>query len=67
MTLLFIKRLNYTFEENAEKLVKEGRVKRKLMRIKIDIIFSFLKKQDGLSFLKHQRILVKRLTMYVEL
>ena len=47
MTLLFIKRLNYTFEENAEKLVKEGRVKRKLVRIKIDIIFSFLKKQDG--------------------
>ena len=25
MTLLFIKRLNDTFEENAEKLVKEGK------------------------------------------
>jgi type I restriction-modification system DNA methylase subunit len=25
MTLLFIKRLNGTFEENAEKLVKEGK------------------------------------------
>jgi hypothetical protein len=60
MTLLFIKRLSYAFEENAENLVKEGRVKRKLMRIKRDIIFSFLKKQDGLSFLKHQRISVKR-------
>jgi type I restriction-modification system DNA methylase subunit len=47
MMLLFIERFNYTFEKNAEKLVKEGGVKRKLMRIKIDIIFSFLNKQDG--------------------
>ena len=30
------------------------------MRIKIGITFSFLKSQDGLFFLKHQRILVKR-------
>jgi hypothetical protein len=27
MTLLFIKRLNDTFEENAEKLIKEGESK----------------------------------------
>jgi hypothetical protein len=25
MTLLFLKRLNNTFEENAEKLIKEGK------------------------------------------
>jgi HsdM N-terminal domain len=35
MTLLFIKRLNDTFEENAEKLIKEeGRSEKEAMRIK---------------------------------
>ena len=59
MSLLFIKRLNDTFEENAEKLIKEGKSEKELMRMKIGITFSFLKSQDGLFFLKHQRILVK--------
>jgi len=30
MTLLFVKRLNDTFEENAEKLIKGGKVRKSL-------------------------------------
>ena len=29
MTLLFLKRLNDTFEENAEKLIKEGKSRKR--------------------------------------
>ena len=54
VTLLFFKILNDTLEENAEKLIEEeGRSKKeaykKHTRIKIGIIFSFLKRQGGLS------------------
>jgi hypothetical protein len=32
MTLLFLKRLNDTFEENAEKLIKEGKNQKEAMK-----------------------------------
>jgi hypothetical protein len=46
MTLLFLKRLNDTFEENTEKLIKEGIAKKKHMRTRLDTTFLFQKKQD---------------------
>jgi hypothetical protein len=50
LTLLFIKRLNDTFEENAEKLIKEeGRSKKEAYENKNRHYFSFLKRQGGLS------------------
>jgi HsdM-like protein len=52
MTLLFIKRLNDTFEENADKLVQEGKSQKEDYENKKDIISSWLKKQDGLCFLQ---------------
>ena len=42
MTLLFLKRLNDTFEENAEKLIKKG-MNKKEATVNEDIIFIFLK------------------------
>jgi hypothetical protein len=66
MTLLFVKRLYDTFEEMLRSCDKKVGVRRKLMRIKIGITFSFLKNKDGPSFLKHQKILAKRLIKYVE-
>jgi hypothetical protein len=56
MTLLFVKRLNDTFEENAEKLIKGGKVRKKLMRIRTDTTSLFQKKHDGLFFQKCQNI-----------
>jgi type I restriction-modification system DNA methylase subunit len=62
MTLLFIKRLNDIFEENAEKLIKEdGRSEKEAMRIKIGITFSVLKKQGGLSIPSNHIIYYKTL------
>ena len=59
MTLLFVKRLNDTFEENAEKLIKGGKVRKKLMRIRTDTTSLFQKKHDGLFFHKCLKILVR--------
>ena len=67
MSLLFIKRLNDTFEENAEKLIKEGKSEKEAYENENRHYFFIPKSQDGLFFLKHQRILVKRLTKYAEL
>jgi hypothetical protein len=39
MTFLFIKRLNDTFEENAEILIKQGKVRKKYMKTKLGMIF----------------------------
>src|SRR5215208_6080849 len=62
MTLLFIKGLNDTFEENAEKLIKEeGRSEKEAMRIKIGITFSVLKKLGGLSIPSNHIIYYKTL------
>lgn len=46
MTLLFLKRLNDTFEENAEKLIKKVWTKNKIIA-NVDIIFIFQKMLDG--------------------
>jgi len=59
MTLLFIKRLNDTFEENAEKIIQEGKSQKEAYENKNRHYF-FHKRQDGLSFPKHQKISVKR-------
>jgi type I restriction-modification system DNA methylase subunit len=64
---LFIKRLNDTFEETTEKMIKEGKSEKKPMATRIGITSLFQKKQDGFFYLKQQRILEKRLTTYVEL
>ena len=50
MTLLFIKRLNDTFEENAEKLIKEGKSQKEAYENKNRHYFFIPKKQDGLFF-----------------
>ena len=63
---LFLKRLNDTVEENAEKLIQEGKVKKRPMITRIDITSLFQKRQDGQFFQLHQKILVRRLTMYAE-
>ena len=54
MTLLFIKRLNDTFEENAEKLIKEGKSQKSLTKARIGITFSSQMTQDG-QFYRLQR------------
>ena len=52
MTLLFLKRLNDTFEENAEKLIKARKKPRKKhMKIEEDIHSLFLKMPGGQSCL----------------
>ena len=51
MTLLFLKRLNDTFEENAEKLIKQGKSQKEAYENKIRHNFLFQRMQDGLSYL----------------
>jgi|SRR5215211_8200133 len=46
MTLLFLKRLNDTFEENAEKLIQEGKSDKEAYGNKIGTTFLFQKKQE---------------------
>ena len=60
MTLLFIKRLNDTFEENAEKLVKEGKSQKEAYENKNRHYFFIPKEARWSVFLKLQKILVKR-------
>jgi type I restriction-modification system DNA methylase subunit len=55
MTLLFLKRLNDTFEENAEKLIKKGMNKKK-HTVKEDIIFIFRIMLDGQYYPQRQKI-----------
>jgi type I restriction-modification system DNA methylase subunit len=63
MTLLFLKRLNDTFEENTEKLIQEGKSEKQAYGNKIGTIFLSLKKQDSHFFLPQQKKLMRRLTM----
>ena len=65
MTILFLKRLNDTFEENAERLEKKKeKVTKKRGKTNTDIHFLFQKMQDGLSYPLQLKILEKRLTMF---
>ena len=67
MTILFLKRLNDTFEENSERLEKKKeKVTKKPGKIDIDIPFLFQKMQDGLFCLQQQKTLEKRLTMFAD-
>jgi type I restriction-modification system DNA methylase subunit len=66
MTLLFIRRLNDTFEENAEKLIKAGKSEKEAYGNKNRHFFLFHKMQDGQFFLQHQKILVRKLITYAE-
>jgi hypothetical protein len=66
MTLLFLKRLNDTFEENAEKLIKDGKSEKEAYGNKNRHYFFIPKKQGSQFFLQHQKILVRKLTMYAE-
>ena len=60
MTLLFIKRLNDTFEENAEKLVKEGKSEKEAYGNKNRHYFFIPQEARWHVLSKYQRILVKR-------
>ena len=50
--MLFLKRLNDTFEENAEKLLKEGNSQKKTEQQKIASILS------GVDVVRHHNIMV---------
>jgi type I restriction-modification system DNA methylase subunit len=50
MTLLFLKRLNDTFEENAEKLIEQGKAREKPMKTKGGIHSLSLRMLDGQSY-----------------
>jgi type I restriction-modification system DNA methylase subunit len=65
MTILFLKRLNDTFEENAERLeTKERKVTKKHGKINTAIHFLFQKMQDGPYYHLQLKILEKKLTMF---
>jgi hypothetical protein len=51
MTLLFLKRLNDTFEENAENLINKEKAKKILLRIEEALSSLFLKKQNDQSII----------------
>jgi type I restriction enzyme M protein len=51
MTLLFIKRLNDRFEENAEKIIKEGKSEKEAYDNKNRHYF-FVSEANGLFYLK---------------
>ena len=59
MTLLFVKRLNDTIEENAEKLIKGGKSEKEAYENKNRHYFFIQKKHDGLFFHKCLKILVR--------
>ena len=67
MTILFLKRLNDTFEENAEKLVHRVKAKEKHSITLIGIISLSERIQGGQFFLVPSENIGERSTMYVGL
>ena len=67
MTLLFLKRLNDTFEENAEKLIKQGKSKKEAYENKNRHYFFVPENARWSVCLQLQKILEKKLMMFVEL
>ena len=61
MTLLFLKRLNDTFEENAENLIKQGKTPKEAYGSRIRHYFFVPGNASGLFYLQQPKTLEKRL------
>jgi hypothetical protein len=70
MTLLFLRRLNDTFEKNAEKLIKQGKSQKEAYENKNSTFFKYWKKMLFSNLRKYDLLhfvtLVKNLSPIIE-